>query len=193
MRFACGSCCRFRIILMKKITGLRPLFTREMIASRVAQMAEEITAVYHDEPLIAICVLKGGVIFFADLVRQIQNKNIQMAFLTMSSYGAGTTAGDIKFNWTLNTDIRDKHVLIVEDVVDTGHSMKFLLKEVRKRGPKSMRLAVMVDKYERREVEVKADYVGFTMDKGFIVGFGLDFAGQYRTLPDICVAEWVEE
>ncbi len=178
---------------MKKITKLTPLFTREMIAKRVEEMAAEITEVYKDEPVIAICVLKGGVIFFADLVRQIKNKNLQLAFLTMSSYGAGTTSGEIKFSWTLNTDITDKHVLIVEDVVDTGHSMKFLLEEVRNRHPKSVRLAVMVDKYERREVEVHADYVGFTMDKGFIVGFGLDFAGQYRTLPDICVADWVEE
>ncbi|MDO5536455.1 MAG: hypoxanthine phosphoribosyltransferase [Desulfovibrionaceae bacterium] len=176
-----------------RITKVRPLFTHEMIAKRVAELSDEISAIYKDEPLIAVCVLKGAVIFFSDLVRGIHNNNMLLGFLRMSSYGKGMDPGEIKFEWTLGTDIRDKHVLIVEDVVDTGHSMHFLLNEVRKREPRSVRLAALVDKHERRDADVHVDFAGFQLSEGFIVGYGLDHAEHYRALPDICVVEAVED
>lgn len=176
-----------------KSFSVRPLYPHELIARRVQELADEISAVYDNEPLIAVCVLKGAVIFFSDLVRDIRNENMMLGFLRMSSYRDGMNPGQIQLEWTLGTDIRDKHVLIVEDVVDTGNSMACLLNEVRKRGPKSVRLAVLVDKHERRETDVQVDFAGFQLNEGFIVGYGLDHAEHYRALPDICVLDIADE
>ncbi len=168
---------------------MKTLFSHETIARRVAELGEQISAVYKDEPLICICVLKGAVIFFSDLVRYIHDSNVTLGFLRLSSYGDGKDPGQIRFEWTLGTDIAGRHVLIVEDIVDSGRSMEFLLKEVRARNPLSVRLAALVDKRERRVTDVHVDFPGFVLDKGFIVGYGLDHAERWRALPDVCVVE----
>lgn len=172
------------------ITGLTPLFTAEQIHARVRELAAAIDATYGRESVVAICVLKGAAIFFADLVRAIRNRNLLLDFVRLSSYGtAMASSGTITFLKDVETNLRDRHVLVVEDVIDSGCTMRFFLDQLRARGPRSLRLAALVDKRERRVSDVTIDFAGFTIESGFIVGYGLDYAERYRHLPDICVAE----
>ncbi len=164
----------------------RLLFSEEDIAARVAELGEEIAAVYTGEPLVAVCVLKGAVHFFSDLTRAISREDLEMDFVRISSYGAGTvTRREIRLTKDLECDVRGKHVLVVEDVVDSGHSLRFLLDLLAGRGARSVRIATLVNKTERREVDVPVAFSGFMLDSGFIVGYGLDHAERYRALPAI--------
>lgn len=173
-----------------EISRLKPLYTREDIRKRVEQLGEQITKKYGDEPLVVVCVLKGAFIFFADLVRCIDNKNMIVDFIRLSSYGNGTeSSGHVTFSRDVEVNIEGKHVLIVEDCVDSGHTMHFLMEQFRARNPRSLELAALVDKKARRVVDVHVDYPGFVMDDGFIVGYGLDYAEKLRTLPDICIPD----
>ena len=173
-----------------EISRLKPLYTREDIRKRVEQLGEQITKKYGDEPLVVVCVLKGAFIFFADLVRCIDNKNMIVDFVRLSSYGNGTeSSGHVTFSSDVEVNIEGKHVLIVEDCVDSGHTMHFLMEQFRARNPRSLELVALVDKKARRVVDVHVDYPGFVMDDGFIVGYGLDYAEKLRTLPDICIPD----
>lgn len=164
-----------------------PVYYRVEIEKRVAELAAAIDARYGTEAMVAICVLKGAFIFFSDLVRQIRNPNLELDFVRLSSYGkSSTSTGHIVFNKDAEIDIRDKHVLIVEDIVDSGQTMFFLCEQFRARKPLSISIVALVDKHERRLDTVKVDYAGFTLDKGFLVGYGMDYAEKYRSLPDIC-------
>ena len=172
------------------ISRLVPLFTRKAIAARVAEMGAQIARDFHGEPLVAVCVLRGAFMFYADLVRAISKDDLYVDFLRVSSYGAATeSSGQVKLHLDLSCDIEGKNVLIVEDVVDSGRSLRFLLDLLGARKPKRLACAVLVDKRARRKVEVEPDYVGFAMDDGFIVGYGLDYAGKMRNLPEIRVPE----
>lgn len=168
---------------------MRPLFTQDEIEARIVELAEKLNAIYREEPLVAVCVLKGAVLFYADLIRLINNPNIILDFVRLSSYRDSMDPGAIDFTRDLDTDIAGKHVLVVEDVVDSGHTMAFLFETLRARNPKSLRLATLVDKKSHREAEVQVDFACFELDQGFIVGYGLDYAERYRALPDICVVE----
>ena len=163
-----------------KVKELKPVFTPEQIAARIQELAAEINAEYGDEPMVAVCVLKGGFMFFSDLVRFLHNKNLELDFVRLSSYGKGSSSSK-----HVEIDICGKHVLIVEDIVDSGHSMRFLLGQFAARKARSLRLAALVDKDERREVDVKVDFAGFKLNQGFIVGYGLDYAEHYRMLPGV--------
>ena len=168
-----------------RVKELKSVFTPEQIAVRVRELGVEIDGLYGQEPLVAICVLKGGVIFFSDLVRALHN--LELGFVRLSSYGKSSASSKhVIFNKDVEVDIRGKHVLIVEDVVDSGHSMRFLLDQFAARQARSLRLAALVDKRERRQADVKVDFAGFVLNKGFIVGYGLDYAESYRTLPGVC-------
>ncbi|MBQ9406718.1 MAG: hypoxanthine phosphoribosyltransferase [Desulfovibrio sp.] len=168
------------------IKELQAVFSPEEIAMRVRALAAEIDAVYGDEPLVAVCVLKGAVFFFSDLVRSLQNKNLELDFVRLSSYGRESTSSKhVIFNKDVEIDLCDKHVLIVEDIVDSGYSMRFLLAQFAARRVRSLRLAALIDKSERREMDIALDFVGFRLKKGFIVGYGLDYAERYRALPGI--------
>ena len=157
-----------------RVKELKSVFTPEQIAVRVRELGVEIDGLYGQEPLVAICVLKGGVIFFSDLVRALHNQNLELDFVRLSSYGKSSASSKhVIFNKDVEVDIRGKHVLIVEDVVDS-------------RQGRSLRLAALVDKRERRQADVKVDFAGFVLNKGFIVGYGLDYAERYRTLPGVC-------
>jgi len=161
------------------------IFTRDQIQERVRSMAHEISSHYKDEPLVCICVLKGAYAFFTDLMRHLTIHPF-MDFVRLSSYSDQTSRqAKMVFSKDLEIDIRDKHVFIVEDIVDTGHSMRFLRKVFEARSPASVRIAALIDKKERREVEVAVDYVGFPLQKGFIVGYGLDYAERFRELDGI--------
>ena len=158
-----------------RITNLKPLISEEAIQTRVKEMAGEISTLYKDEPLVVVCVLKGAFMFFSDLVRHLTCKP-ELDFVRLASYGSAA----------------QRFKTIVEDIVDTGHSMDFLYRQFQARGARSLRLAVLVDKNERREVPVTSHFVGFTLPSGFVVGYGLDYAESYRELPAIYEAE-IEE
>lgn len=161
------------------------LFDRAQIDARATELGREISALYGEEPLVCVCVLKGAYAFFTDLMRNL-TIHPQMDFVRLSSYADQTSRqSKMVFSKDMEIDIRDKHVLVVEDIVDTGHSMKFLTKVLEARGPKSIRIAAMIDKNERREVDIQVDFVGFSLEKGYIVGYGLDYAEQYRELDGI--------
>ncbi len=161
------------------------LFDRSQIEARARDLGREISSHYGDEPLVCVCVLKGAYAFFTDLMRNL-TIHPTMDFVRLSSYADQTSRkSKMVFSKDMEIDIRDKHVLVVEDIVDTGHSMKFLTKVLEARGPKSIKIAAMIDKTERREVDIVVDYVGFPLDKGYIVGYGLDYAEQYRELDGI--------
>lgn len=160
------------------------LISPQAIARRVAELGADITAAYAGEPLTVVCVLKGAFLFFADLVRTV-DLPLELEFVRLASYGRGMDSGELVFSKDLETSIKGKHVLIVEDIVDSGRSMDFLMRTLAERGPASLRLAALVDKAERREVDLRVDFAGFPLDKGFIVGYGMDYAERYRELAGI--------
>jgi hypoxanthine phosphoribosyltransferase len=169
-----------------RIKELRQIYGPEQIQARVAEMAAEINALYDGENLVVLCVLKGAFMFCGDLTRRLQGPQVEVDFVRLTSYGSSDTSSrTVSFLKDVELPLAGKHVLVVEDIVDTGHSMKFLLHQLAARGAKSLRLAVMVDKQERREVPVHADFTGFALTGGFIVGYGLDYAERYRELPAI--------
>ena len=169
-----------------RVKELRPVFTAEQIAGRVQELAEMIDARFGQEPLVAVCVLKGGFVFFSDLVRCLRNPRLELDFVRLASYGKSeVSSGHVHFGKDVEIELCDKHVLVVEDIVDSGRSMRFLLDQFAARKPRSLSLAALVSKRERREANVVVDFVGFDLQQGFIVGYGLDYAEQYRALPGI--------
>lgn len=164
--------------------SMKTVLAPEEIQARVKVLGAEITKAYNGEPLTVVCVLKGAFLFFADLVRHI-DLDLELEFIRLASYGDGTESGELVFSKDLETTIQGKNVLIVEDIVDSGRSMDFLLRTFSERKPRTLRLAALVDKYERREVPLEVDFQGFRLDKGFIVGYGMDYAERFRQLGGI--------
>ncbi len=178
---------------MIKVKSLKPLFTAEAIADRLSEMGEQISRDYKGQDLICVCVLKGAVFFFTDLVRHIDNENLMIDFIRASSYGNGiSSTAEVKVTKDLDLDIRGKNVLFIEDIIDSGITMSKLLPMYKERGAKSVKLCALIDKAERRETDIHIDYTGFRLDRGFIVGYGLDLAEKYRQLEGIYEAE-IEE
>ncbi len=169
-----------------KVKELVPVYSAEAIQAKVAELGAQISADFKGEPLVAVCVLKGALPFFADLIRHIDNLQTEIDFIRVSSYGDNVESShEVRFKLDVELNLKGKHVLVVEDVVDSGLTMQKVLKYFALRGAKSVRLAALIDKKERRLVDVKIDYAGFCLDKGFIVGYGLDLAEKYRQLPAI--------
>ena len=165
------------------------LFSEEKIQKRVAELGAQITNDYKGEKLFLIGILKGSVPFMADLMRRI-DLDVEMDFMAVSSYGGGTTTGGVvKIIKDLDANIKDKNVLIVEDIIDTGLTLDYLKGYLSNRGAKSLKVATMLDKPSRRKVDLQSDYVGFTVEDKFIVGYGLDIDQKYRNLPYI---SWVK-
>lgn len=159
------------------------LIDEEKIAQRVAEMGAEITEDYKGKDLVAICILRGGVIFMADLVKKIKIP-IRMDFMAVSSYGLSTkSSGVVRILKDLEEDIEGKDVLIVEDIVDTGLTLHYLIDYLKSRGTKSVKVCCFLDKPSRRKVKVPMDYIGFEIPDKFVVGYGLDYAQRYRNLP----------
>lgn len=159
------------------------------IAARVKALGEQITAEYKDKNLVLVVVLKGSFIFAADLCRHI-DLPLRVDFLGVRSYGEGTeTSGVVQITQDLSKPIAGEHVLIVEDIVDTGLTIAHLMDLFRTRGPKSVNVCALLHKPARARVEVKIDYLGFTIEDKFVVGYGLDFAERHRNLPYIGVVE----
>lgn len=165
------------------------LIDEETIAKRVAEMGAEITKDYQGKELVVICILRGGVIFMSDLVKQIKLP-LYMDFMAVSSYGMSTkSSGIVRILKDLNEDIEGKDVLIVEDIVDTGLTLHYLVDYIKSRNPRSVKVCCFLDKPSRRKVDVEVDYVGFEIPDKFVVGYGLDYAQKYRNLPYVSVLE----
>lgn len=172
-----------------KITALHPLFDEATIMQRIGELADEINACYTGKPLVVVGVLKGSFMFFSDLVRRLTCRP-ELDFIGLSSYGYSTRPDQrISRTKELTFPVEGKHVLIVEDIVDTGHSMQHLLDFLAAKGVLSVRLAALIDKHERREVPVTVDFPGFRVNAGFLVGYGLDYAEQCREFPAVYIAE----
>ncbi|HEU0121228.1 MAG TPA: hypoxanthine phosphoribosyltransferase [Bryobacteraceae bacterium] len=166
---------------------LRVLIPDVEIQMRVAALGAQITADYPDGPLILIGILKGAYIFVADLARAV-NRPVRVDFMGISSYGKGkTSSGEVKVTKDLDLSIEGADVIVVEDIVDTGVTLNYLKGLLQNRKPRSIRIAALLDKPDRRMRPVQVDYTGFSIPDEFVVGYGLDFAEDYRGLKDICV------
>jgi hypoxanthine phosphoribosyltransferase len=171
----------------------RVLITSEQIQQRVRELAAQIEADYPEGPLYVISVLKGAFIFVADLVRALKRHSVRIEFMGISSYGnAKTSSGQVKVTRDLDVNIEGQHVLIVEDIVDSGVTLNYLTRLLEQRHPKSLEIATLLDKPERRINPVRVKYTGFQIPDEFVVGYGLDYAEDYRNLNDIRVLTGVE-
>ena len=168
-------------------TNLEPLLTGEQIQMRISEMGAEIARDYAGRNPLLLGVLKGAFIFLSDLIRAI-DLQIGIEFMAISSYGAETrSSGEVKIVKDLDVAIEGRDILVVEDIVDTGLTLSYLLANLRSRGASSVKLVALLNKHERRLREVEIDYLGFNIPDAFVVGYGLDFAERYRNLPFIAV------
>jgi hypoxanthine phosphoribosyltransferase len=168
---------------------LKRLFSKDDIEEAVDRLSRQIEADFDNEEIIFVCLLKGSFIFASDLVRHVRNPS-KVDFMRVSSYGTGMTSkGEITVTKDLEENIAGENVIIVEDIIDSGLTLTYVEKTLKARNPKRLRICTLLDKKERREQEIEPDYVGFTLDEGFVVGYGIDYAEQYRNLPEIFVVE----
>jgi hypoxanthine phosphoribosyltransferase len=166
---------------------VKVLLTRDRIHRRILEIAKQIRQDFPDEPLLLVGVLKGAVFFLSDLARGIPGE-VSLDFIAVSSYGKDTkTSGQVRLTKDLDASIEDRTVIVVEDILDTGMTLQYLLRILEQRKPKRLRVAVLLDKPERRIAVVQADYVGFSIPNEFVVGFGLDYAERYRNLQGVAV------
>lgn len=169
--------------------SLRTLFAEQEIQKRIKEMGTQIDADYPGGTLHLVCILKGACFFLADLARSIE-RDVVVDFMGISSYGRGkTTSGAVKLTKDLDMAIEGADVLLVEDIVDTGVTITYLVNILEQRKPKSIRIAALLDKPSRRLRPVKVAYTGFEIPDEFVVGYGLDYAERYRNLRDVCVLE----
>lgn len=165
------------------------LFTRQEVKATVDRLAAEIREDYQGKHPLLIGILKGSFVFMADLIRLLDFP-LEVEFITLSSYGRGrSTRGELKMVEGLHTEVKGRHILVVEDIVDTGHTISFLLDYLGKKKPALLRLCSLTDKPSRRQIPVAIDYLGFTVPDKFIVGYGIDWDERFRYLPDICFVE----
>lgn len=173
--------------------NLEQLISTEAIQTRIKELGAEIARDYAELNPLLIGVLKGAFMFLGDLMRAIDIP-LGIEFMAISSYGDGMrTSGEVRILKDLDVAIEGRHILVVEDIVDTGLTLSYLLANLKSRGAASVKLAALLDKYERREKEVPIDYLGFKIPDKFVVGYGLDFAERYRSLPFIAVLRNPEE
>lgn len=165
----------------------RVLLTREEIAEKVRELGMRISRDYTGKSLIVVCILKGAVIFFADLLRELDIP-LEIDFMAISSYGSSTkSTGVVRMVKDLDRDVNGRDVLVVEDIVDSGMTLSYIKKELYQRGASSVRIATLLDKPARRRVELNVEYSCFVIPDAFVVGYGLDYDEKYRNLPDIGV------
>ncbi len=171
---------------------IRVLVSEEDVDRRIEELGKQISEDYAGKQVHLICVLKGGVFFLCELAKRITIP-VSLDFMSVGSYGDETqSSGIVKITKDLDESLEGKEVLVVEDIIDSGNTLYYLLDVLKKRGPKSMRLCTLLDKPDRREKDVKVDYVGFEIPDEFVVGYGLDYAQKYRNLPYIGVVEGLE-
>lgn len=167
------------------------LISQDQLRARVAELGAQISADYvGEDDLLLICILKGGVMFLTDLTRCMDVPH-EIDFLAVSSYGSGarSSTGEVRIDMDLSAKVTGRHILIVEDIIDSGHTLRFVITMLQARGPASLKLVTLLDKPERREVNVNIDYVGFEIENKFVFGYGLDLDEKYRNLPFIGVVD----
>ncbi len=161
------------------------LIDRNAIQARIKEMAAQLEKDYKGESVVMICILRGASVFFCDLVREL-DLDVRFEFMSVSSYGAGTTSsGEVRIVKDINAPLSGKNVIIVEDIIDSGNTLSYLKRLLEQRNPKSLKICALLDKPSRRKVELQGDYIGFTVEDKFLVGYGLDYAEKYRNLKDI--------
>jgi hypoxanthine phosphoribosyltransferase len=169
--------------------SLRVLLTEQQIQTRIRELGAQIDADYPEGPIYLVGILKGACFFLADLAR-VLNRQARIDFIGVSSYGKGkTSSGEVKLTKDLDVTVEGAHVLIVEDIVDSGVTLTYLMHVLEQRKPRTLKIATLLDKPERRIKPVKVSYVGFQIPDEFVVGYGLDYAEDYRNLRDICVLD----
>lgn len=174
---------------MKMENNIKVLVSEEEINKKIRELGEIISKDYEGKEVHLICVLKGGVFFMCDLAKRI-SAPVTLDFMSVSSYGDSTeSSGRVKIVKDLDESIENKHVLIVEDIIDSGRTLSFLIDMLKSRKPASLKLCTLLDKPERRVTDVKVDYVGFNIPDKFVLGYGLDFEQKYRNLPYVGVIE----
>ena len=172
---------------------IRELISEEKVDARIRELGEQISKDYAGESVHLVCILKGACIFMCDLAKRIRVP-LSMDFMTVSSYGSGTkSSGIVRIKKDLDDPIKGLNVLIVEDIVDSGRTLHYLTEVFKERGCKSVRTCTLLDKPERRVVDLDVDYVGFRIPNQFVVGYGMDYDQRYRDLPFIGVVEFTEE
>lgn len=166
---------------------LRLILSPEEIQKRVKELAEQITREYENhEEVVFIGVLKGAFIFLADLVREVKLPRLQIDFVRLASYGqSDTSSGEVKITKDIELPLEGKHIIIVEDIIDTGYTLAYLEEVLKLHKPKSVKICCLIDKAERRKREIHIDYCGFKIPRGFLVGYGLDYAEKFRHLPGV--------
>ena len=176
---------------MYKLTGV--MFSQEEIEAKVIELAKQIEKDYKGQDLLLVGILKGASVFVADLMRKI-DLNVNIDFMSVSSYGSGTvSSGTVKILYVLDVDRKDKNVLIVDDIIDSGITLRNLYDTLMTREPRSLKLCTLLNKPARKKVDVDVDYVGFVIEDKFIVGYGIDYDEKYRNLPYIAIVEDVED
>lgn len=169
--------------------ALRTLISTADIRKRIAELGKQIDHDYPDGTLYLICILKGATVFLADLARAIK-RDAFIDFMGIASYGKGkTSSGQVKVTKDLDIPLEGVHVLIVEDIVDSGITLNYLTHLLKQRHPKSLEICALLDKPERRQRPIPVKYVGFSIPDEFVVGYGLDYAEKYRNLPEVCILE----
>ena len=166
--------------------AIAPFITEDALRQRIAAMAREIRRDVPEEDLHLIGVLKGAVLFLGDLIRQMDG-TVSIDFMALSSYAGTTSSGEVRVLKDLDYGLEGRHVVIVEDIVDTGLTLHYLQEILKARNPKSLRTACLLSKPSRRKIQVDVDYIGFTIEDKFVVGYGLDYGEKYRNLPYIGV------
>jgi len=171
---------------------LNEMISEEEIKQRVCELGRQISADYKGKNVLAVGVLKGSVIFMSDLVREMEGVHVEIDFLSVSSYQGTQSTGSVRVLHDLTQSIEDVHVLIVEDILDTGNTLHYLTDMLKARKPASMKLVALLDKPERRKADISLDYQGFEIPDEFVVGYGLDYDGYYRNLKNICTVEFTD-
>jgi len=164
----------------------KPLFTTRQIQAKVKELAQIISKDYAGKEILAVGILKGSFMFFSDIVRAIEVP-LTIDFILASSYVKSETSGEVKIHYDIREDISDKHVLLIDDIVDTGITLNQIRERILTRFPLSLKICTFLDKKERREVDIPLDYVGYVIPNQFVVGYGLDYDNKYRNLPYISI------
>ena len=175
-------------LIIERRQELEVLLSEDQIRDRIAELGKEIGARYHGQDIHVIAVLKGSFLFLADLVRAIESDDLSVDFLGLSSYGdASRSSGVVRVTQDLSKPIEGKNVLVVEDIIDTGLTMKYLMENLRTRKPKTIEVCTLLHKPSNATVEVDIEYIGFTIPNEFVIGYGLDYAERFRNVPYIGV------